>query len=180
MDRFAFEVITEAPVSEHLEERVMARRPAHFLEVIVFAGDTQATLVVHRADIASLLPAGQDVLELDHSGVSEEQRLVPRRQQRGARHLGVAALEEELDELAANLSRCEVGNRQVRHLAHGTKRWAGGAGLASVSGAGRSRGYARSRKIARARSGSCHSVRSTVTTPSAIVIDEACAAGSGR
>ena len=42
MDRLALEVVAEAPVAEHLEERVVARRPADLLEVVVLAGDAQA------------------------------------------------------------------------------------------------------------------------------------------
>ena len=115
MDRLALEVVAEAPVAEHLEEGVVARRAAHLLEVVVLPGDPQDALVVDGADVAALLPPGQHVLELDHPGVREEQRLVARRHERGAGHLGVAALSEELDVAAANLSRSEVGNRQVRH-----------------------------------------------------------------
>jgi hypothetical protein len=115
MDRFALEVVAEAPVAEHLEEGVVPRRAADLFEVVVLAGHAQAALVVGRADVAALLAAGQDVLELDHPGVGEEQRLVAGRHERGARHLGVTALGEELDVAAAHFGRGEVGNRQVRH-----------------------------------------------------------------
>ena len=115
MDGVAFEVVAEAPVAEHLEEGVMARRAAHLFEIVVLAGDSQAALVVGRADVAALLAPGQDVLELDHPRVREEQGLVACRHERGARDLGVAPLGEELDVAAAHLGRGEVGNRQVRH-----------------------------------------------------------------
>ena len=93
----------------------MARRAADLLEVVVLAGHSQAALVVGRADVAALLAPGQHVLELDHARVREQQRLVAGRHERRARHLGVAALGEELDVAAAHLGRGEVGNRQVRH-----------------------------------------------------------------
>ncbi len=103
MDRLALEVVAEAPVAEHLEERVVARGPADLLEVVVLAGDSQDPLVVHRPGIRARLRPGQDLLELDHPGVREEQRLVAGRDEAGARDVGVAALLEELDETAADL-----------------------------------------------------------------------------
>ena len=53
VDRLALEVVAEAPVAEHLEERVVARRPADLLEVVVLAGDAQAALVVDGARCTS-------------------------------------------------------------------------------------------------------------------------------
>ena len=53
VDRLALEVVAEAPVAEHLEERVVAGRPADLLEVVVLAGDPQAALVVDRPGVAS-------------------------------------------------------------------------------------------------------------------------------
>ena len=78
LDRLALEVVAEAPVPEHLEERVVARGPADLLEVVVLAGDPQAALVVHRAGVRARLRAGEDLLELDHARVREEQGLVAR------------------------------------------------------------------------------------------------------
>ena len=103
MDRLALEVVAEAPVAEHLEERVVAGRAADLLEVVVLAGDPQAALVVDRARIAALLGAGQHVLELDHAAVREQQRLVAGRDEAGAGHDRVAALGEELHEPPADL-----------------------------------------------------------------------------
>ena len=57
MDRLALEVVAEAPVAEHLEERVVARRPADLLEVVVLAGDAQAALVVDRAVVRRAVSA---------------------------------------------------------------------------------------------------------------------------
>ena len=85
-DRVALEVVAEAPVAEHLEERVMPRRPADLLEVVVLAGDAQDALVVDRAVVGALLGAGEDVLELDHAGVREEERLVAGRNEARAGH----------------------------------------------------------------------------------------------
>ena len=103
VDRVALEVVAEAEVAEHLEERVVARRPADLLEVVVLAGHPQAALVVDGPVVAPLLGAGQGVLELDHPRVREEERLVAARHEAGARHHRVAALGEELDEAATDL-----------------------------------------------------------------------------
>ena len=70
MDRLALEVVAEAPVAEHLEERVVARRPPDLLEVVVLAGDPQAPLVVDGPGVRALLGPGQDILELDHAASS--------------------------------------------------------------------------------------------------------------
>ncbi len=98
VDRLALEVVAEAPVAEHLEEGVVPRRAADLLEVVVLAGDAQHPLVVDGARVAALFGAGQEVLELDHPAVREQQRLVAGRHEAGARHHGVVALLEELEE----------------------------------------------------------------------------------
>ena len=127
-DRLALEVVAEAPVAEHLEERVVARRPPDLLEVVVLAGDAQAALVVDGAVVGARLGAGQDVLELDHPRVREEQRRVAGRDEAGAGHDGVAALGEELDEAAADLGGGQrddpriVGRDGGRHGRNGTQR----------------------------------------------------------
>ena len=70
VDRLALEVVAEAPVAEHLEQRVVARGPADLLEVVVLAGDAQAALVVDGTRVVALLDARQRVLELDHPASS--------------------------------------------------------------------------------------------------------------
>ena len=109
VDRLALEVVAEAPVAEHLEQRVMPRRPADLLEVVVLPGDPEAALEVHRAGVVALLDAGQDVLERDHPGVHEQERLVTGGDERRAGHDRVAALHEELEEPGA-----DVGSGQPR------------------------------------------------------------------
>ena len=42
VDRLALEVVAEAPVAQHLEQRVVAGRAADLLEVVVLARDAQA------------------------------------------------------------------------------------------------------------------------------------------
>ncbi len=107
VDRLALEVIPEAPVAEHLEEGVVAGRPADLLEVVVLAGDAQDPLVVDRPGVAPLLGAGQDVLELDHPGVREQEGLVAGRDEAGRGDRRMTALLEELDETAPDLRRTQ-------------------------------------------------------------------------
>ena len=103
MDRLALEVVAERPVAEHLEERVMARGAPDLFEVVVLAGHAQAALVVHGPCVRPGFRADQDVLELDHPGVREQERRVAGRHEAGAGHGGVTALGEEFDEPAADL-----------------------------------------------------------------------------
>ena len=51
VDRLALEVVAEAPVAEHLEERVVTWRAPDLLEVVVLAGDPQAALDIDRARV---------------------------------------------------------------------------------------------------------------------------------
>ncbi len=95
VDGVALEVVAEAPVAEHLEQGLVARRAADLLEVVVLAGHPQAGLRVHRAHVVALLLAGQHALEVRHPGVDEQQGGIVARQQRRRRHAGMPALLEE-------------------------------------------------------------------------------------
>ena len=113
VDRLALEVVAEAPVAEHLEEGVVARRAPDLLEVVVLAGDPQAALVVDGPGVAALLGPGQGVLERHHPRVDEEQRRIAGRNERGGRHDLVAALGEELHEPPADLGGRQRGDPRV-------------------------------------------------------------------
>jgi hypothetical protein len=63
-DRVALEVVPEAEVAEHLEERVMARGVADVLEVVVLAARAHAALRGDGADVGALVQPEEDVLEL--------------------------------------------------------------------------------------------------------------------
>jgi hypothetical protein len=55
LDRVALEVVAEAEVAQHLEERVVARGIAHVLEVVVLAAGAHAALRGDRAVVRTLL-----------------------------------------------------------------------------------------------------------------------------
>ncbi len=116
VDGLALEVVAEAPVAEHLEEGVVARRAADLLEVVVLAGDAQAALVVDGARVGTRLGAGEDLLELDHAGVREQQGRVARGDEARAGDRRVAALGEELHEPPPDLGGRQGGDPRIWSL----------------------------------------------------------------
>ena len=82
-DGFALEVVAEAEVAQHLEEGVVAACEAYVFEVVVLAAGANALLRGGGAGVFALLGAGEDVLELVHSRVGEEQCRIVGRHQRG-------------------------------------------------------------------------------------------------
>ena len=115
-DRLALEVVTEAPVAEHLEEGLVARGAPDLLEVVVLARHPQAWLRVDGPGVVTLLLAGQHPLELDHPGVHEEQRRVVAGEERGGRNARVATLLEEALKSLADLGCGERLHRSIgRH-----------------------------------------------------------------
>ena len=99
-DRAFLEVLAEGEVAGHLEERVVAGGDAHFLDI------QGAHALLNRGggtvfEIRSLV--AQEVrLERHHAGVDEQQRRVVQNQ-RGARHRGVAGLDEVVGEPLSDL-----------------------------------------------------------------------------
>jgi hypothetical protein len=85
-DPLRLEVIAEAEVAHHLEKRVMTSRVADVLEIVVLAAGAHATLRGHGAVVVAALVAKEHVLELDHAGVSEQQRGIVGGYERRRRH----------------------------------------------------------------------------------------------
>ena len=112
IDRFLFEIVPEAPVTEHLKKRVVVGIQPNVLEVVVFAAGANAFLRVRRAGVGSCdrpRPAGdiglgiaeKDGDELVHPRIGKQQiRRV--RHQAGRRHGRVAFLPEEIEEALAD------------------------------------------------------------------------------
>ena len=103
LDRLALEVVAETEVAEHLEERVVARRVADVLEIVVLAAGAHAALRRRGALVAAFLVAEEHVLELHHAGVREQQRRVVAGHQRRARDDLVAVVTKKLQECLAQL-----------------------------------------------------------------------------
>src|SRR5262249_49796891 len=102
---FVFEVVAEGEVPEHLEEGVMAPGVADVVEIVVLAARADTLLRARRPLVVSLLPSGEDVLELVHPGVGEEQRRVFGGNERGRGHTAVAPLFEIPKESLPNFRR---------------------------------------------------------------------------
>ena len=78
-DSVFLEVVTEREVAQHLEERVVSPRAAHVLEVVMLAPGPDALLRSGRARVRTPFVPGEDILELVHPGVGEQQCRVVRR-----------------------------------------------------------------------------------------------------
>ena len=77
------EVVAEAEIAQHLEESVMAGGISDVFQIVVFAAGPKAALYGHGPRVGTRLPAQKNVLELDHTGVGEQQgRIVVRHQGR--------------------------------------------------------------------------------------------------
>ena len=92
------EIIPEGKVAEHLEKRVMLSRPADLVQVVVLAADPHAFLDRGGPDIASSFQSEEDVLELIHPGVGEQERRVVLGQKRRARNNLMSAPGEIFEE----------------------------------------------------------------------------------
>ena len=103
LDRAILEVIAEREIAEHLEEGVMPGGVADILEVVMLAAGADAFLRRGGAAVGALLRAGEDVLELHHPRIGEEQgRIVARHERRGWHHL-MAILREIVEEDGADI-----------------------------------------------------------------------------
>ena len=103
-DGFLFEIVTERPVAEHLEERVVIGIVADIFEVVVLAAGADAFLGVGgaRRIVGSFFHAEEIRHERVHAGIGEQQtgRL---RQQRGGWNDGVLLFPKEIEEALADL-----------------------------------------------------------------------------
>src|SRR5207247_4186476 len=103
----------EGEVAEPLEAGVVPGRPPHVLAVVVLAARPHALLRRGRAGVVALLLAEEDVLELVHPRVREQQGRIALGHERRAPHHAVAAGLEEGQAGGADLVR---GHRSARPL----------------------------------------------------------------
>ena len=106
-DRLFLEVVAEGKVAEHLEKRVVAVGEADVLKIVVLAARADAFLRSGGPVVVALLEAEEDVLELVHARVREEQRGIVLRDERGRVDFFVSFLDEIVQELTAYLGACE-------------------------------------------------------------------------
>ena len=83
LDRQLLEIVAERKIAQHLEEGQVARGVADIIEVVVLAAGADAFLRGRGARREGLLGAGEDVLELHHAGIGEQQGVVTLRDERG-------------------------------------------------------------------------------------------------
>ncbi len=102
-DRQILEVLAEAEVPEHLEERHMTRRGADHIDV----DGAHAWLHRRRSRSGRRRFAKEVRLELDHAGDREQHRRVVRYQARG-REREVTTIDEELSEGVSQLVRVHL------------------------------------------------------------------------
>ena len=107
-DGVLLEIVAEGEIAEHLEEGVMAAGVADVVEIVVLAAGADALLRSGGARVIALFEAGEDVLELVHARVGEEQRGVVGRHQRRAANDAMAVGREEVEERLADLIPCHV------------------------------------------------------------------------
>ena len=129
VDGLALEVVAEAPVAEHLEERVVAGGPTHLLEVVVLAGDPQqrwksTARVYERVSAPVRTSLNWTIPEFVNSSVWS-----PAGTRLALGTYGVAALLEELDEPPPDLGGAEGHDPRVvawsvwrSHRGNGTER----------------------------------------------------------
>src|SRR5438105_2210392 len=81
----------------------MPRGAADILEIVVLAAGANAFLRRRCARVVALLTAEENVFELIHAGVGEEQRGIARGDERRAGHFAMAVANEVVEELSADL-----------------------------------------------------------------------------
>ena len=98
-NRLLFEVVAEGPVAKHFEKGVVVGVLAHILKVVVLAARANALLRVHGAGVVALSAAKEDILELVHACVCEQQRRIVVGDDRARRRECVPGpLNEKVDE----------------------------------------------------------------------------------
>ncbi len=81
-DRLFLEVIAKAEVAEHLKKRVVTRRVANIVQIVVLAARAHTFLRCRRAVVVTRLNPRKQVLELHHARVDEHKRRVIARHKR--------------------------------------------------------------------------------------------------
>ena len=102
LDGVGFEVVAEGEIAEHFKERVVAAGVADVFEIVVFAAGADALLRGGGAGVVALFEALEDLFELVHAGVGEEEGGVVAGDQGGGADNAVSAGGEEVEEALAD------------------------------------------------------------------------------
>ena len=106
-DGVLLEIIAEGKIPQHLEKSVMAIGEADVFEVVVLAAGAHALLRGSGALVVALLEPQENVLELVHPRVGEEQRGIADGHQRGTAHDAMAVGGKKVQKSTPNLVACE-------------------------------------------------------------------------
>ena len=106
VDGVGLEVVAEGEVAQHLEEGVMAAGVADVLEVVVLAAGADAFLRAGGARVVALFQAQEDVLELVHARVGEQQRGVVGGHERRAADDAVASFGKKVEKALSDFVTC--------------------------------------------------------------------------
>ena len=107
-DGFLLEIVAKGKITQHLKESVVAAGVANVVEVVVFTARADALLRGSGAGVIARFEAGEDVLELVHTRIGEQQRGVVGRDQRRAANHAMVIGREEVEEGLADLIPCHV------------------------------------------------------------------------
>ena len=126
-DGVGLEVVTEAEVAQHFKEGVMAGGVADVFQVVVLAAGAHAALGGGGALIGARVAAGEDVLELHHARIGEQQRVVVDRDQWAAGDHLMAVVTEIVQEEFAKVGAADHGRGSSRWMdavqVRGSNRW---------------------------------------------------------
>ncbi len=78
----------------------------HIFEVVVLACHAHTLLRVDGAFVGLGIGADEDILELHHARVGEQQSSIPAWDERHGRHGGMSVLDEEVNKVLADLVAC--------------------------------------------------------------------------
>ena len=114
-DGLFLEVIAEGEIPQHLEESVVAGGIADIVQIVVLAAGADAFLDGGGAGIGPLFGTGEQVLELHHARIGEQQGGIVARDQGRGWHRLVAPLGEEFHKSGADVRQAGQG------LCHGNR-----------------------------------------------------------
>ena len=71
LDSFALEIVPERKITQHFEKRMMSRRVANIIQIVMLAAGTHATLGAGGTHEIALIKTEKDIFELHHTGVGK-------------------------------------------------------------------------------------------------------------
>ena len=104
IDGTFLEIVAEAPVSQHLEHRMVVGVVTYLFQIVMLSANSQTLLRVCGTECKRGGVAQEYIFELVHSRVCEHQRRVVLDYHRCARHDRVFLFLEEIQECLSNLS----------------------------------------------------------------------------